>query len=117
MAPLTTPTITIRPNYADDEVALIRLAALDSSPAVPAGPLLLAEIDGEIRAALSLGDGSVIADPFHATADVVELLRVHAARFVHTSTGERRRDRARRRRRGPMLVGRFVTGVPGLPRH
>ena len=79
MAPLTAPTITIRPSYADDHVTLVRLAALDSAPGVPAGPLLVAEIDGVIRAALSLSDGSAIADPFHRTADVVELLRVHAA--------------------------------------
>ena len=35
--------ITIRPGYADDERALIRLAALDSAPGVPAAPLLVAE--------------------------------------------------------------------------
>ena len=36
MAPLTTPTITIRPSYADDQQALVRLATLDSAPASPA---------------------------------------------------------------------------------
>ena len=45
--------ITIRPGYADDHLALVRLAALDSA-AVPAGPLLVAELDGELSAALSL---------------------------------------------------------------
>jgi hypothetical protein len=71
--------LTIRPAYADDCVALHRLAALDSAPAVPQGPLLLAERDGELRAALSLADGTVVADPFHPTAALVALLRVHAA--------------------------------------
>jgi hypothetical protein len=78
MAPLTAPTITIRPAYADDAQALTRLAVLDSA-ALPAEPLLLAEADGELRAALSMADGSVIADPFAPTAHVVALLRKQAA--------------------------------------
>jgi hypothetical protein len=80
MAPLTAPTITIRPAYADDAQALTRLAVLDSAQ-LPAEPLLLAEADGELRAALSLADGSVIADPFAPTAQLVALLRTHAARI------------------------------------
>lgn len=52
---------------------MARLAALDSAP-VPPGPLLLAESDGELRAALSLTDGLTIADPFHPTAAIVDLL-------------------------------------------
>jgi hypothetical protein len=71
-------TIMIRPAYADDHSALHRLAAVDSAH-VPAQPLLLAEVDDQLRAALSLVDGSVIADPFFPTRDVVELLRTHAA--------------------------------------
>ena len=70
--------ITIRPAYADDDLALLRLAALDSADAVPATPLLIAEVDGELRAALSLRDQTAIADPFHPTAGIVELLRAHA---------------------------------------
>ena len=41
----------------------MRLAALDSAAGVPAGPLLLAEVDGELRAALSLSDGHVDRRP------------------------------------------------------
>jgi hypothetical protein len=96
MAPLTTPTITIRPAYADDEQSLHRLSVLDSAPGVPLAPLLLAEIDGELRAAVSLSDGSAIADPFFPTADIVELLRVHAAAMV--PRGGRSRGRARQPR-------------------
>jgi hypothetical protein len=91
MPPLVA-AITIRPAYADDEFALVRLAALDSAQ-VPARPLVVAEVDGELRAALSLSDGSTIADPFHPSLDVVELLRVHAA-ATRTRT-----PRAPRRRR------------------
>jgi hypothetical protein len=90
--------ITIRPGYADDELALIRLAALDSA-AVPATPLLVAEMDGELSAALSLSDGTSIADPFRPTAAIVALLRAHAA------TAERTPQRRRRALRlAPTLV-------------
>lgn len=70
--------ITIRPAYADDYGALERLAELDSATAVPPRPLLIAEADGELRAALSLRDGSSIADPFFATAGLLALLSAHA---------------------------------------
>ncbi|MDQ6775136.1 MAG: hypothetical protein M3071_02710, partial [Actinomycetota bacterium] len=59
-----TASITIRPAYPDDERALARLAALDSAAAPPESPRVVAEVDGELRAALSLQDGSAIADPF-----------------------------------------------------
>jgi len=75
---LSLSEITIRPAYADDDTALTRLATLDSAP-VPDGPLLLAEVDGELRAALATDTGSVIADPFFRTIELVSLLRKHAA--------------------------------------
>jgi hypothetical protein len=75
---MNTEQITIRPAYADDQLALLRLAALDSADAPPPQPLLLAEVDGELRVALSLSDGSAIADPFSPTAGTVALLRSHA---------------------------------------
>jgi hypothetical protein len=86
--------ITVRPAYAEDECALARLAALDSAP-VPAAPLLVAEVDGELRAALSLWDGAVIADPFHLTTLHLDLLRARAAMQRHTPA----RGHARRRPR------------------
>jgi hypothetical protein len=72
-------SITIRPAYADDETTLVRLAALDSASQVPRTPLLIAEVEGEPRAALSLSDGSAIADPFFPTLHLLHLLRTHAA--------------------------------------
>ena len=80
MAPhsLSLSEITIRPAYADDDTALVRLATLDSAP-VPDGPLLLAEVDGELRAALATDTGGVIADAFFRTVELVSLLRKHAA--------------------------------------
>ena len=78
MSPLALSEITIRPAYADDDSSLVRLATLDSAP-VPAGPLLLAEVDGELRAALATDHGTVVADPFFPTVELIALLRKHAA--------------------------------------
>jgi hypothetical protein len=71
--------VTLRAARPDDAGDLARLAALDSRR-LPAGPFLLAEENGVLRAALSLRDGSVIADPFAPTEHLVALLRRHAAR-------------------------------------
>ena len=87
--------ITIRPAYADDEPELRRLAALDSAERVPPGALLLAEVGGELVAALSRADGTVIADPFRRTLEVVRLLRVRARALAG---GERIRPRRHGRR-------------------
>ena len=66
----------------------MRLARLDSSE-VPPSPLLVAEADGQLRAAVSLRDGTALADPFHPTANIVELLIARA--------GQLRPERGRRR--------------------
>jgi hypothetical protein len=79
MSTLLSESITVRPAYADDSVALERLAALDSADVAPRAPVLLAEVDGELRVALSLDDGTVIADPFHPSLALIALLRTHAA--------------------------------------
>ena len=92
----STAQITIRLAYADDELALVRLAALDSAPAVPPAPRLLAEIDGEPRAALSLSDGSAVADPFTPTAEILELLERRAAHLQQATRPQRRRLSLRR---------------------
>ena len=90
-------TIVIRPNRPDDDRALARLAGLDSS-SVPTEPLLLAEVGGELHAALSLRDGAVIADPFQRTAQLVTLLRTRAEQLVaDRSTGPRWFARVRSR--------------------
>ena len=91
--PARTEAITIRPEYPEDDPALNRLAMLDSADAAPPRPLLLAEVDGELRAALSLRDGSAIADPFHPTAATLALMRAHA-RQTATSHGRRAARRA-----------------------
>jgi hypothetical protein len=77
---MTAPdSLTIRPANDHDVPALAELAALDSARAL-AGDVLLAEQDGDVRAAVSLHDGRAIADPFHRTAELVDLLHVRARR-------------------------------------
>jgi hypothetical protein len=71
--------VVLRAARPDDALALDRLASLDSRRA-PGGPALLAEENGELRAALYLERGDAVADPFTPTAHLVTLLRHHAAR-------------------------------------
>ncbi len=97
-------TITIRPAYADDQLSLNRLAALDSADFAPKSPLLVAEIDGQIRVALSLDDGDVIADPFFPTTAIVALMRTHAKGLQPAHTF-RLADRFASWRRGRRSLG------------
>jgi hypothetical protein len=71
----TTPTIAIRFATPSEDRVVRRLAALDDAPA-PRGAVLLALVDGQPQAALSLDTGHTVADPFQRTADLVELLRL-----------------------------------------
>jgi hypothetical protein len=73
-------SLTIRRARGDDMTALQELAALDSRP-LPAYPLLIAEEDGTMIAALSLSEGRVVADPFRATSSAVALLELRAAQL------------------------------------
>ena len=67
-------TVTIRMAVSADAEALRRLAQLDSAPTPGPAPMLIAEVAGELRAAVPLYGGSEIADPFHPTAELVALL-------------------------------------------
>ena len=69
--------VTVRHAHAGDELALARLAALDSAQ-TPTGPALVAETDARVLAVLPLGGGRPIADPFVPTAELVALLRLRA---------------------------------------
>jgi hypothetical protein len=66
--------ITIRRSTTGDAAAVARIAALDSGHA-PEGEAMLAFVGGELRAVLPLHGGRALADPFHRTAELVELLR------------------------------------------
>ena len=98
--------IVIRQSAAEDVRLLAGLAALDSRPELT-GPALLAEVDGVPRAALDLGDGSVAADPFARTTELVELLRLRA-RGIAAADGAREtwRSRAKSMVRRPQAAAR-----------
>ena len=57
--------------------AVARVAGRDTHE-LPAWPLLVAKVGSDVRAAISLTDGTVIADPFHRTAELVAMLRIRA---------------------------------------
>lgn len=69
--------IRIRLAQEDDLAAVVRVAGRDASQP-PAWPILVAEVGADIRAAISLTDGEVVADPFHRTTELVEMLRIRA---------------------------------------
>jgi hypothetical protein len=70
-------SLTIRTATTSDEFAVRRLAVLDSA-FPPTGEVLLAEMDGELWAALSVDTGAAVADPFRPSGDLVDLLRFRA---------------------------------------
>jgi hypothetical protein len=82
---MTNSALTIRPADLADLAGLDRLAALDSA-SPPTGHVLVAEVGGELWAAVDVDSGAAIADPFRPSGDLVELLRLHAR-------GERRSPR------------------------
>jgi hypothetical protein len=92
---LMSSPLVLRSAIAADTAALERLAALDSARPLR-GEVLLAQAGDDVRAALSLETGRVVADPFHPTADLVALLRAAA--------GDAKPRRAWRLRRAPRVA-------------
>jgi hypothetical protein len=82
--------LVVRRARPSDDHALAELAALDSARSLT-GARIVGEVDGRIVAAVSLQDGRVVADPFVATADVVEMLRIHTAGGRGAAARPRRR--------------------------
>ncbi|MEA2317244.1 MAG: hypothetical protein QOD44_1433 [Solirubrobacteraceae bacterium] len=99
---------TIRVAHPSDAAALLRLAALDSKP-LPPGRLLVAEVDGELWAAVSLDRLADVADPFRPSGELVLLLHERARQI----------ERAARPRRSVAwwrpLAGRLRPGDGGAP--
>ena len=93
--------ISIRRAVAADLSQLERLAALDSA-SPPRGPALVAEADSRMLAALPLGSGRPIADPFEPTAELVALLELRRSQMDRADSPAP----ARRRLRG-LLRGRL----------
>lgn len=78
--------VTIRRGRPGDGPALARLAALDDAAPL-AGDLLLAEVEGEPWAALSLDDGRVVSDPFRPAAAARALLVLRADHLAAAAGG------------------------------
>jgi hypothetical protein len=76
-APGLSATITLRLATTDDAEALERLAALYDRPLVT-DPVLLAFVDDELQAALALGDGRELMEPYRPSAALVDLLALRA---------------------------------------
>ena len=72
--------IGIRSARPDDAAVIRRLAHL-ADRAVPAEPVLIAESDGTVVAALSTSSNEIVTDPFRATGDLVALLQLRSAQL------------------------------------
>jgi hypothetical protein len=83
--------VLLRLSSVHDDEALARLAGLEGRPA-PRGQHVVAEVGGVVVAALPLGAGSPIADPFRRTAQLMPLLELRAKQLA--DDGPRRRSRA-----------------------
>jgi hypothetical protein len=76
----TSDAVVIRQAAPEDSGRLQRLAVLDSAPQ-PHGPMLVAEREGVLVAAVPLSGGRAIADPFEPTAGIVGLLELRRAQL------------------------------------
>ena len=85
------PSVLMRRATAEDAARIRALAYLDDKR-LPAGPFLVAETGGEIVAARSLATGTVVADPFRLTSDIVAMLRLRASQVSGLDARRSQRD-------------------------
>jgi hypothetical protein len=71
--------IVIRSARSADDQDLAVLGVIDGGRRMPKGHVMVAEVDGRIRAAVG-SNGASISDPFWPSADLVSMLRVHTDR-------------------------------------
>jgi hypothetical protein len=102
-APGDNRPVTIRPARSTDLGSVREVALLDSQRP-PRGPLLVAAVGNEIVAALVIGTGAVIANPFRHTAGAVALLRLRAEQLSSAESGGT--GAAPRRSKDPLSVGK-----------
>jgi len=86
--------ITIRAARPADEAEIARVSGRDTHE-LPAGPLMVATVSGKVRAAISLTDGNFVADPFHRTTELVEMLKIRAGVAGTATVTPLRRSRRR----------------------
>jgi hypothetical protein len=80
--------VTVRLASSRDARGLDRLAQLDSARS-PIGPTLVAEVDGELVAALPVRGGKPVANPFRPTTELVRLLEMRAAQLADAGDAPR----------------------------
>jgi hypothetical protein len=88
--PAVSDALAIRLARAGDALALRRLGELDSKPALARelsarareGGAIVAEVDGELVAAIDIEGGRMVADPFRPSAGAAELLRMRVAQLA-----------------------------------
>jgi hypothetical protein len=81
--PVTPPRdpVLLRLERDEDQEALARLACFEGLTA-PAGRHVVAEVGGTIVAAMPLGGGDLLADPFRRTAHLEPLLELRARQIT-----------------------------------
>ena len=80
--------LVLRRAASQDAPALVRLAQLDGAPR-PSQSMFVAELEGEIVAAVPFDGGRAIADPFRPTAELVELLHARTRLLAATAPAGR----------------------------
>ena len=86
--------MTIRRARPSDATALLHLAALDEAEPLD-GEVIVAEVDGELWAAMASTAGARISDPFRPAAEARALLELRAALLGRRSASHRVARRAR----------------------
>ena len=84
--PNAASSVAIRYARSHEAHALAGLADLDSSRA-PAGVVIVAEVGGQLWAAVSLDDGHTIADPFRPSSELAFVLTQRARRLRGDNQG------------------------------
>jgi hypothetical protein len=79
----TAEAASLRLSHTSDDPAIEQLAALEGRTRTR-GRHLLAEVGGEIVAALPIAGGEPVADPFRRTAHLLPMMRSRAAQLSET---------------------------------
>ena len=107
MTTTTDSTLTLRQLDPGDAAAVDRLSALEGRRA-PEAPLLGAEVEGRLLAAVSIATGEVVADPFSRTAEVRSLLELRGAQLRERRPRVTGRTRWNRKPAAPTHAGRLA---------
>ena len=105
--------IVIRSPNQGERRSIEQLALLDDRR-LPDGDLLVAEVDGELWAAVVIDTGEGVADPFRPSGEVMDALRAAAMRLriPNGAGGENERARVSHRGRRYLRRGRATALQP-----